>query len=214
TVNSTGNYLAIRNRWQNTYLYDAGTNTGYGSTIADDNYLWEMEATEGAYFRLKNVGTGHYMHIENQTGTVQCTSIDPSWWSAQWSLDNVDATYVRISNRWQTGNMIHIENLTGFAQYSNAQTGWYSAHWEFVNTGGSGARMVFERPSIVYPGYEGASLVEVYPNPVTGESFTIDVPAPVEGGTVNIAVQDLNGRELMTLNNAKPGIVQHDLQTG
>ncbi len=214
TVNSTGNYLAIRNRWQNTYLYDAGTNTGYGSTIADDNYLWEMEATEGAYFRLKNVGTGHYMHIENQTGTVQCTSIDPSWWSAQWSLDNVDATYVRIRNRWQTGNMIHIENLTGFAQYSNAQTGWYSAHWEFVNTGGSGARMVFERPSIVYPGYEGASLVEVYPNPVTGESFTIDVPAPVEGGTVNIAVQDLNGRELMTLNNAKPGIVQHDLPTG
>jgi hypothetical protein len=35
---SSANYSTIRNRWQNTYLYDNGDAVGYGATVANDSY--------------------------------------------------------------------------------------------------------------------------------------------------------------------------------
>ncbi len=215
TVNSSSPYLAIRNRWQNTYLFDAGASTGYGSTIANDNYRWEMVATDGNYFRLRNVGTGHYMHIENLTGVVQCTAATPEWWSAQWSQENVDGTHVRIRNRWQTGAMIHIENLTGSAQYANAQAGWYSAHWEFVNSSGSsGGRRRTGGHVVEGQTEEGMPLVGIYPNPAHGQEFRIDIPTLGEDEMVGIAIQDINGRNVLMLENAKSGVIRHGLTRG
>jgi glycosidase len=125
--------FAIRNRWKQTYLYDAGANVGYGANVANNNYKWQKVAIAGTnYFQLKNVGTGEYMHIENQTGSVQCNVPDLTWWSTQWTQEATEASFVRFRNRWQPANIIHVENQTGAAQYANAQDGWYSAQWELV----------------------------------------------------------------------------------
>jgi glycosidase/regulation of enolase protein 1 (concanavalin A-like superfamily) len=214
TVGSAATYYAIRNRWQNNYLFDNGNNVGYGSSVANNNYRWEKVAIDATYFWLRNVGTGHYMHIENQTGSVQCTSVTLDWWSAQWSQETVDATYVRIRNRWQTGNMIHIENLTGSAQYANAQAGWYSAHWELVPNGsGSGSRMKIGDDTFK-EAEEGAILVEVYPNPATGKEFTLQLPTLKEGEAAQIIMQDINGKVVVETNVQHAGVIQHNLNPG
>lgn len=125
--------FAIRNRWKQTYLYDAGASVAYGTSVANNNYRWQKVAIAGTnYFQLKNVGTGEYMHIENQTGSVQCNVPDLTWWSTQWTQEATESSFIRLRNRWQPANIIHVENQTGSAQYANAQDGWYSAQWELV----------------------------------------------------------------------------------
>jgi uncharacterized protein YjdB len=162
-------YFTIQNRWKNTYLYDAGVNVGYGTTVAGNNYKWEKVMVDATNFYLKNLGTGEYMHIENQTGSVQSGAIQLVWWSAQWSQDYVDGTYVRFRNRYQTGNIIHVENQTGSAQYANAQDGWYSAQWKLTPISAT-ARIANE----ITNDEPGASL-EIFPNPSSDGKFTVKV---------------------------------------
>ena len=54
-----------------------------------------MESVDN-YYRVKNVGTGEYMHIENQTGSVECSLVDQSYWSLLWSFENVEGTYLEL----------------------------------------------------------------------------------------------------------------------
>lgn len=187
-------YYTIRNRWTNAYLYDAGANVAYGPTVANNNYKWEKITSDGAYFWLRNVGTGEYMHIENQTGSVQCSSITVSWWSAQWSQDNVDATWVRLRNRWQAGSLIHVENQTGSAQYAGAQDGWYSAQWQLTAT--TVSRSVGPPPA-ADPVTQKASF-NIFPNPATGKTIHITAALPVDGKAYMLSVYDLLGRAIIT----------------
>jgi len=207
-----GNYYAIQNRWKSTYLYDAGANVGYGTTIANNNYKWEKVAVDASYFWLRNVGTGEYMHIENQTGSVQCTSVTPDWWSAQWSQDYIDGTWVRFRNRWQTGSIIHVENQTGSAQYANAQDGWYSAQWKLVSVSATGRLGAAE--TAAEEDAEGQALVEIYPNPSAGKSFNVQIPGLRQHETANITVRDLNGRAVLQTALSASGNVQHNLIPG
>jgi len=195
TVASASAYYTIRNRWTNAYLYDAGANVGYGSTVANNNYKWEKIAVDGTYFWWRNVGTGEYMHIENQTGSVQCSSITMDWWSAQWSQDNVDATWVRFRNRWQTGSLIHVENQTGSAQYAGAQDGWYSAQWQLTAT--TVSRSVNQQPAADILVSQSASF-NIFPNPATGKTIHIAAVLPVDGKIYTLYVYDLLGRAITT----------------
>jgi glycosidase/regulation of enolase protein 1 (concanavalin A-like superfamily) len=215
TVSSGAVYYTIRNRWQNNYLYDAGANVGYGSTVANNNYRWEKIMVDATNFWLRNVGTGEYMHIENQTGSVQCTGVTTSWWSAQWTQESVDATYSRFRNRWQTGNMIHIENLNGSAQYANAQSGWYSAHWELaVNSGSSGGRMRGDDFAGEQKNEEGVSVVEVYPNPSTGNEFMVMLPTLSPDETASVTVLDSSGKLFHETRIGSSGQIRHNLSPG
>lgn len=216
TVNSAATYYAIRNRWQNSYLYDAGANVGYGSTIANNNYRWEKVAVDATYFWLRNVGTGEYMHIENQTGSVQCTAVTSSWWSSQWSQQSVDATFVRFLNRWQPGNMIHVENLTGSAQYANAQAGWYSAQWELVPSGGpSGGRLKTQEDVVVEEeNEEGVQYADVYPNPSVNGEFTLQLPTMKPGDVADVTMLDMSGRILISKQVKGSGVIRHDQPQG
>src|SRR5690606_19520619 len=121
----TGNYVTIKNRWQGTYLYDAGGNTGYGASVANNNYKWETVPVTAQYFLRREVGTGEARKIENQTGAGQCTAGGRDWWSAHWSEERGDGVWQRLRNRWQTGHISHVEDQTGSAQYANAQDGWW-----------------------------------------------------------------------------------------
>jgi hypothetical protein len=209
TVASAGSYYAIRNRWKGTYLYDAGANVGYGATIANNNYKWEKVAVDATYFYWRNLGTGEYMHIENQTGSVQCSAITLGWWSAQWSQESVDATFLRLRNRWQTGNIIHVEGQTGSAQYSGAQDGWYSAMWELVaQTSGQseGSPIVMDELS--------SDVIDVYPNPVVGKEINVTIPQLKDGEHAEIQIQDINGKTALRANIQKSTSLAHDLVPG
>jgi hypothetical protein len=199
-------YYNIRNRWKGTYLYDAGNNVGYGATVANNNYRWERVAVDANYFWLRNLGTGHYMHIENQTGSVQCTSATPDWWSAQWSQQSVDGTYYRIRNRWQPGNMIHVEGQTGSAQYANAQDGWHSAHWQFT-TSNPASRVNSNTPA-------AETLItsfEIFPNPAPGGKFNIRLPGSVNEKTFTITIYDMMGKLVKTRQVAANSVVRESL---
>lgn len=207
---ATGNYFTIKNKWTNNYLYDAGANVGYGTTVANNNYKWEKVAVDATYYLLKNVGTGDVMHIENLTGAVQCTAAGSDWWSAQWSSENVDGTWVRIKNRWQTGSMIHIENLNGSAQYAGAQNNWESAQWQFQTVSTSKKANLME-PEIIA---ESNSLVSIYPNPAIDKEFNLVLPELQSGDSATITVTDINGRKILVKELHASAKINHDLASG
>ncbi|MDQ6528401.1 Ig-like domain-containing protein [Flavobacterium sp. LHD-85] len=210
TASGGGNYYTIKNRWTGAYLSDAGTNTGYGTSVSGNNYKWQKIAIDATYFVLKNVATGELMNIEGQTGNVQCNITDTTFWSAQWSSDYIDGTWTRLRNRWQTGNIIHIENLTGSAQYGNSQDGWYSAQWQLEATtvGTSKMALNVEEVSTIEP------AISIYPNPAINNEFNILMPELASGDTAEIFVSDLNGRTLLTQKLSASGQVNHHLSTG
>lgn len=209
TVNTaTGTYFTIKNKWTGNYLYDAGANVGYGPTVANNNYKWEKVAVDATYFILKNVGTGDIMHIENLTGAVQCTAGSTGWWSAQWSNENVDGTWVRIKNRWQTGSMIHIENLNGSAQYAGAQNNWESAQWQFQST--TSKKVEFTEAVTATEN----SLVSIYPNPAVNNEFNVVLPELNAGDIATVTVTDINGRKVLAEKITSSAKINHNLAEG
>jgi hypothetical protein len=128
----------LKNRWQNTYLYDAGDRVRYNATRSGTSYQWVLEDVGGGQRELRNVGTGEYMHVENLMGYVQCTSRTPGWGSARWTTEDAGSGFIRIKNAWQNTSYIHVENLAGHAQYGTINTAWMSAQWllEAVPAGG------------------------------------------------------------------------------
>lgn len=131
----TQTYYQIVNRWQaGSYLYDSGNGkVSYGTNPSGNAYQWAKVDAGGGYFYLKNRATGNIIHVQDQTGYVECTAGNTTWYSAMWQSTGTGDGWNYIQNRWQTSNWIHIENLKGYAEYSGAQTGWYSAMWQFVN---------------------------------------------------------------------------------
>ncbi len=204
---ATGNYFTIKNKWTNNYLYDAGANVGYGATVANNNYKWQKIAVDGTYFTLKNVGTGDVMHIENLTGAVQCSTAGSDWMSAQWASENVDGTFVRIKNRWQSGSMIHIENLNGAAQYAGGQNNWDSAQWQYQST--STGKKINDAELIVEN-----NTVNVYPNPSINKEFNIVLPELKAGDSATITVTDINGRKVLVNKVSSSSKINHDLAAG
>jgi N-acetylneuraminic acid mutarotase len=85
-------------------------------------------AAPAAFYRIKNRWLGTYMHVENLTGSVQVGSIQPSWQSAHWALEDAGQGRVRLRNRWNNQYM-HTENLTGNVQYGSIFPQWDSAKW-------------------------------------------------------------------------------------
>jgi hypothetical protein len=47
--------------------------------------MWEPEAVDGTYFRLKNRWTGTYLNSQDPN-LLLSTAIEPGWWSAMWSM--------------------------------------------------------------------------------------------------------------------------------
>ncbi|MBS7230281.1 Ig-like domain-containing protein [Flavobacterium psychroterrae] len=210
STTSTGTYYTIKNRWTGAYLSDAGANVGYGATASNNNYKWQKIAIDATYYVLKNVATGELINIEGQTGSVQCSISDSTFWSAQWSSDNVDGTWIRIRNRWQSGNIIHVENQTGSAQYGNSQDGWFSAQWQLELASVSTAKSALN--------VEEFSIEEkaatIYPNPSTDNQFQVVLPELENGDVALITVSDVNGRTVLTEKLSTSGQINHHLSSG
>lgn len=218
TVASSGTttYYQIMNRWQaNTYLYDAGNGlVRYGTNPSGNSYQWARVDAGGGFFLLRNRATGNLMHVENQNGSVQCTTGDPTWWSAMWSIPATGDGWNSIINRWQSSQRIHIEGLTGNAQYSNAQAGWYSAMWQFVNPQtGSRLKTAESAPEENLVEEEDVS-VNVFPNPSKGKQLNVSIPGMHENDMSRITIRDINGKTAMDTHVNKEGIILHNLAPG
>ncbi|WP_191968572.1 sugar-binding protein [Cellvibrio sp. KY-GH-1] len=120
----------IVNRWQNNYLYDAGDYVAYGATANSNAYKWVVEDLGNGFIELRNLATGDYMHIENQTGRIQASARNTAWDSSKWAMETVDSGFVRLRNRWQSSQYIHEENLNGNAQHGAIYPSWWSAQWK------------------------------------------------------------------------------------
>jgi hypothetical protein len=170
------------NRWQGTYLYDAGDRVRYAGTPAatDLLYQWTLESI-GGYTELRNASTGEYMHIENLLGYVQCTARTVGWMSSRWAMEATGDGYYRIRNAWQSTLYQHIENLQGQLQYGTINTSWLSAQWQLQTVVKSAEEQPAEEPmnEISYMPNPVNDVLNIYFN---GNSFT------------NIQVYNMNGK--------------------
>ncbi|SMD32771.1 Por secretion system C-terminal sorting domain-containing protein [Reichenbachiella faecimaris] len=202
TVTVTGGGSAsgyhIRNVWQNSYLTDGGGNVTYGASPSGDSYVWILEDVGGGNVEIKNASTGEYMHIENLTGSVQCTSRTFGWYSSRWAIEDAGSGESRIRNAWQSNNYIHVENLTGNAQHGTIYTAWASAKWVLESTGG--ARILVDNQDKMQSEFVNQEIL-IYPNPVINGELKIDLVSGLE--KVQISVSDLSGK--MILNNRFDG---------
>jgi len=209
TTSTGGTYYTIKNRWTGAYLSDAGANVGYGTTVSSNNYKWQKIAIDATYFVLKNVATGELINIEGQTGSVQSNITDTTFWSAQWSADYIDGTWVRLRNRWQSGNIIHVENQTGSAQYGNSQDGWFSAQWQLEPTTVGTGKSALKVDDVS----ETEKVISIYPNPST-DTFQVLLPELQNGHSASITVSDMNGRTVLTEKLSASGQINHHLASG
>ncbi len=207
----TTTYYNIQNRWHpEYYLYDGGNGQVKYGTNPGSNTLYQWtKVTTGSYVLLKNRSTGNLMHVENQNGAVQCSNVDASFYSAQWTIADAGAGWNYIQNRWQTGEWIHIENLLGYAQYSNPQAGWYSAEWQFVNGITSKIATVATTKNLT----PSSADISIYPNPVRGKQFYVQLPA-MTGGKATLTVAEASGKIVLQTVLSSSGQVQHNLQAG
>jgi hypothetical protein len=150
-------YYYIKNRWQSTYLYDAGDRVKYKLNASDDTYLWKIEDTDETK-KIKNIETGDYMHMEDLLGYVQCTEGFSQSESSKWTLEDAGDGYVRIRSQWNSSDYIHIENLQNQAQYGTIEDPWWSAMW-------------FLEPVLAtsVANIKGEKAGSIYPNPSGGE---------------------------------------------
>ncbi len=176
----------IENRWQNTYLYDAGDRVKYASLGTGNTYLWQLVDVDGVK-EIKNYSTGNYMNIENQLGYVQCSTRTPGTLSSRWSLEDAGSGYVRLESLKDTTNYISVEHLTGQAECGIIGMTWWSAMWSL-------------EPVIIMTSVaslENSKSTGIYPNPSTGD-FNWSVSHFTRNEKVSIVIYNLAGQALYT----------------
>jgi len=120
-------YVRLKNRWQSNYLYEGSDGiVRYGVTRADDRTShWQIESA-GAFKRLKNRATGHYIAVTSglqRVDPLRSLPLAESTIDDQWIIEespNRPGFYVIKNAKDPAGNyVIHEENQLGYAQYSN-----------------------------------------------------------------------------------------------
>ncbi len=172
----------IKNRWLGSYLFDGGDRVKYANTVSGKTYLWLIEDMDGAK-EIRNFSTGDYMHIENLTGYVQCTTRTPGAMSSRWSLEDAGDGYVRLKSEWNTADYINVENKQDQAQYGAIVNTWWSAMW------------ILE-PVIIPTSVASLSLEKtagIYPNPSDG-NFNLAISNFAPDEKVSITIFNLEGK--------------------
>ena len=101
---------------------------------------WVFEKASDNAFRIKEVKTGKYLHIQN--ANLEVGNIQPNWWSALWELEHVTDNYYRIKCKWHKfGKPLYIQNpkrslSIGELADKNATYG----RWRVRKEGGSTAK--------------------------------------------------------------------------
>jgi hypothetical protein len=193
----------IKNRWQNTYLYDAGDRVKYSVTAGNKSYLWQLDEIDGVK-EIRNFSTGDYMHIENLPGYVQCTARTQGTMSSRWSLEDAGDGFVRLKSELNKTDYIHIENLQNQVQYGIIQPEWWSAMW------------VLE-PEIIITSVSAKhieKMADIYPNPSNGD-FNLSLNNFDRIENVSVTIFNLDGKAVYTkLCNVDSGIKNVKISAG
>jgi hypothetical protein len=93
-------------------------------------------AVAAAFERIENRWKpDQAIHIEH--GAVEASPAEPSWWSAQWTVEpGAGEGYVRLRNRWKPDQYLHIQR--GSVEASTIEPGWWSAQWRVEPVAGEG----------------------------------------------------------------------------
>ncbi|MBV9787689.1 MAG: discoidin domain-containing protein, partial [Chloroflexi bacterium] len=177
----TPSYVRIKNKCQNTYLYQSSNQVRYGTPAASDTSShWVLEAYAGST-RIKNRATGNYMAIENLQDYVEAIAIQDAWESARWTVSDAPTGggYKIIRNVWNNWKVIHIENLRGYAQTGDIPTNWDSPQWLLEPVGGTTPTNTPVPPTSVPP----TSVPPTSVPPTTGPTSTPQ-PTPVPGSNL------------------------------
>ena len=188
----------IVDRWKGTYLYDNGSQqVAYAAAANGVASQWMLESFNGTQ-RIKNVGTGGYMNIENlQAPYVQCSYVPDFFGSGQWLLEPYDG-YTRIRNAWQ-GTYLNVENQTGYAQCWDVYYGAYSNHWTLQAVGGATALRGPLATAAAGPAAPKTPLgLTIYPNPAGHGALTLLLPA----GPATARLRLLDGQGRVVLDRA------------
>ena len=120
----------IKNRFNNNYLYQDGNVVRYSAETSDNTFKWKLIITGNGYYYLENAFTGDKIHMENQTGSLECTSIALNSPSSIWEKRTVNGTHNRFLNKSDSNQYINIENNLGYAEHSSINPNRESSHWE------------------------------------------------------------------------------------
>ncbi|MBC8061283.1 MAG: hypothetical protein H7Y18_11530, partial [Clostridiaceae bacterium] len=111
-------FVRLKNKANNDFLYENANGVLlYGTPDANNEYSqWAVEAFNGN-MRIKNRATGHYISTQNNLEYIECTAVQDSWTSAQWSIDytTTSGNYL-IRNVGQKTALINEVDLLGFPQ--------------------------------------------------------------------------------------------------
>ena len=188
--------FTIRNVWSNDYLSDGGANATYGSVATGDAYYWVLEEV-GDFTEIRNVATGHYLHIEDRTGRVQSTPRTPGWWSSQWAITDAGDGSVRINNRWQRQEFVHVQDLLGSAQSGSISPAWESAKWLLEGVSSANQAGGALRTELIG---DASNSIALYPNPTGGK-----LRVQFVGDVATVSVMDLQGRQVLPRRTLAPG---------
>ncbi len=197
----------IINRWKGTYLYDNNQVVSYAAAPAGTAYQWTLEAFNGNQ-RIKNVGTGRYMNIENQLASVESTNVPDTFTSGQWVLEPY-AGYTRIRNVWK-GTYVNVENQTGNAQCWAVDATFYSGHWTFQTVPGARTALATSSASTA------KAPLAIYPNPIGRGTLTLLLPT--RATTAHLRLLDGQGQVVIdretSVNDTKTTLDVTGLATG
>ena len=170
----------IKNRFNNNYLYQDGNVVRYSAETSDNTFKWKLIIAGNGYYYLENAFTGDKIHMENQTGSLECTSIALDSPSSIWEKRTVNGTHNRFLNKSASNQYINIENDLGYAEHSPINASWESAQWELK-----------EAPSILGLNEETMKNILIFPNP-TNDLVIIQGFNHIS----DITVYDLQGKRL------------------
>ncbi len=189
----TGDTFLLRNRWLNTYLYDAGDEAAYGD-VTDASAQWEQIVVNG-FSLFRNVATGDLLHIENDLEYAEANEAQLSFWSAQWTLEPYEG-FTRLRNRYRGDRYLDTERQRGFAQATGGlYVGSHSTHWELLPVASDLPVSTTSNASAA----DGAIELIVYPVPAK-DLLTVDL-ATIRGLTgTQLATQlvDYSGRVVVS----------------
>ena len=146
----------------------------------NDNFKWKLIIAGNGYYYLENAFSGDKIHMENQTGSLECTPIASDSPSSIWEKRTVNGTHNKFLNTSTSNQYMNIENNLGYAEHSSINASWESAQWELK-----------EVPNILDLNKTTFKNVLLFPNP-TNDLVTIQSFNHIS----NLTVYDIIGKRL------------------
>jgi hypothetical protein len=170
----------IKNRFNSNYLFQDGGVVRYSAETSDDTFKWKLIIAGNGYYYLENALSGDKIHMENQTGSLECSSIDLNVQSSLWEKRTVNGTHIRFLNKSASNQYINIENDLGYAEHSSINTNWQSNQWELEDAS-----------NILGLNETTMKNILIFPNPTDG-LVSIKSSNPIS----NISIYDVQGKQV------------------